>query len=167
MQNRLQRYKKICIYQNIFVILRRKICNNMILDKLENADWYYDSVPGLKEFMQFYNNNDLEELPACKIYLDGKDLFVNILDFKGKEESKCRMEAHKDYLDIQIPLGDEEVTQEYDEGKDVEFYGDKATAKFTVPAGHFAVFFPSDAHQPGIAPGKEYRKLIVKAKVNC
>ena len=88
------------------------------------------------------------------------------------------MEAHKDYLDIQIPLGDDEimgwkaqvdcqeVTQEYDEGKDVEFYGDKATAKFTVPAGHFAVFFPSDAHQPGIAPGKEYRKLIVKARVN-
>ena len=28
-------------------------------------------------------------------------------------------------------------------------------------------FFPEDAHQPGIAPGKEYRKLIVKAKVNC
>ena len=81
----------------------------MILDKLENADWYYDSVPGLKEFMKFYNDNDLEEMPACKIFLDGKDLFVNILDFKGKEESKCRMEAHKDYLDIQIPLGDDEV----------------------------------------------------------
>ena len=150
----------------------------MILDKLENADWYYDSVPGLKEFMKFYNDNDLEEMPACKIFLDGKDLFVNILDFKGKEESKCRMEAHKDYLDIQIPLGDDEimgwkaqvdcqeVMQEYDEGKDVEFYADKATANFTVPAGHFAVFFPTDAHQPGIAPGKEYRKLIVKARVN-
>ena len=148
---------------------------SMILDKLENADWYFDSVPGLKEFMKFYNENDLEELPACKIFLDGKDLFVNIVDFKVKEESKCRME---DYLDIQIPLGDDEimgwkaqvdcqeVTQEYDEGKDVEFYADKATAKFTVPAGHFAVFFPSDAHQPSIAPGKEYRKLIVKARVN-
>ena len=63
----------------------------MILDKLENADWYFDSVPGLKEFMKFYNENDLEELPACKIFLDGKDLFVNIVDFKGKEESKCRI----------------------------------------------------------------------------
>ena len=137
----------------------------MILDKLENADWYYDCVPGLEQFMKFFKDNDLEEMPACN-------------DFKGKEEAKCRMEAHRDYLDIQIPLGDDEimgwkaqvdcqdVTQEYDEGKDVEFYGDKATAKFTVPAGHFAVFFPSDAHQPGIAPGKEYRKIIVKARVN-
>ena len=39
--------------------------------------------------------------------------------------------------------------------------------KFVVPAGHFAVFFPTDAHQPGIAPGKQYRKIIVKAKANC
>ncbi len=150
----------------------------MIIDKLENADWYYDCVPGFEQFMEFFNNNDLEELPACKLYLDGQDLYVNIVDFKGKDEDKCRMEAHKDYLDIQIPLGDDEmmgwksqvdcekVIQDYDEGKDVEFYGDKATVKFVVPKGHFAVFFPSDAHQPGIAPGKEYRKLIVKSKVN-
>lgn len=75
----------------------------MILDKLENADWYFDSVPGFAQFMKFFNENDLEELPACKIHLDGNDLYVNILDFKGKEEENCRMEAHKDYIDIQIP----------------------------------------------------------------
>ena len=38
----------------------------MILDKLENADWYYDSVPGLKEFMKFYNENDLEKCRLAK-----------------------------------------------------------------------------------------------------
>jgi beta-galactosidase beta subunit len=47
----------------------------------------------------------------------------------------------------------------------VESYADEATAKFVAPTGHFAVFFPEDAHQPGIAPGKEYRKLIVKSRV--
>lgn len=149
----------------------------MILDKLENASNYFQSVPGFAQFMKFYNDNDLESMPAGKIYLDGRDLFVNINDFKGKEEANCKMEAHRDYLDIQIPLGDDEIMgwkaqedcqdimTEYDEGKDVEFYKDKAVAKFVVPAGHFAVFFPWDAHQPGIAPGKEYRKLIVKSKM--
>lgn len=149
----------------------------MILDKLENADLYYDSVPGLERFMQFFNDNDLEELPACKIKLDGDDLFVNILDFTGKKEKDCRLEAHKDYIDIQIPLtGDEtmgwksqvdcqDITDEYDEGKDVEFYGDEVATKFAVPAGHFVIFFPTDAHQPGIAAGKHYRKLIVKTRV--
>lgn len=150
----------------------------MILDKLENAANYFDCVPGFERFMQFYADNDLEALPACKIKLDGDDLIVNINDFKGKAEADCRMEAHKEYLDIQIPLGDDEemgwkaqvdcceITTEYNEQKDVEFYADAATAKFMVPAGHFAVFFPEDAHQPGIAPGKQYRKIIVKAKVN-
>ena len=31
----------------------------MILDKLENADWYFGCVPGFQQFMQFFNNNDL------------------------------------------------------------------------------------------------------------
>ena len=149
----------------------------MILDKLENADQYYDSVPRFREFMQFFNNNSLEDIPACKIKLDGNDLIVNIMDFEGKEAKNCKMEGHKDYIDIQIPMGESEmmgwkaqvdcdiIQEEYDEGKDMEIYGDKAVTTFTVPDGYFVVFFPSDAHQPGIAPGKKYRKLIVKTRV--
>ena len=150
----------------------------MIIDKLENADNYFDIVPGFERFMKFYKANDLESMPACKIRIDGDDLIVNINDFKGKAEEDCRMEAHREYLDIQIPIGEtevmgwkalddcREVTTEYNEQKDVEFYADKAAAMFNVPDGHFAVFFPWDAHQPGIAPGKQYRKIIVKAKID-
>lgn len=150
----------------------------MILDKLENADLYYDSVPRLEQFMRFFDNNDFEAFAAGKVKLDADDLFVNILDIKGKDEKSLPFEAHKDYIDIQIPLtGDEmmgwkavedcqNVTSEYDEGKDVELYKEKATAMINVPVGHFVVFFPSDAHQPGIAPkGVEFRKLIVKTRV--
>jgi len=149
----------------------------MILDKLENADLYFDSVPRFREFMQFYNSNDLEELPACRLKLMGDDLFVNVLDFQGKAEKDCKLEAHRDYIDIQIPLGEDEtmgwraqedcqqVMTEYDEDKDIEFYKDTASTKIVVPKGHFIVFFPSDAHQPGIAPNKKYRKIIVKTKV--
>ncbi|MCQ2310522.1 MAG: YhcH/YjgK/YiaL family protein [Paludibacteraceae bacterium] len=149
----------------------------MILDKLENADLYFEAVPHFREFMDFYNSNDLEELPACKIKLMGDDMFVNILDFKGKDEKDCKMEAHHDYIDIQIPLGDDEqmgwkaqedcqeILTEYNEDKDVEFYKDRQITTVVVPKGHFAVFFPSDAHRPGIAPGKQYRKLIVKTRV--
>ncbi len=148
----------------------------MILDKLENINAYFSAVPYLEEFMNFFNHNDLEELPACKIKLVGDDLFVNILDFNGKAEADCRMEAHKEYIDVQIPLTNNEhmgwiaqcdcqnVITSYNEQKDVEFYGDKAAAIFNVPAGHFAIFFPEDAHQPGIAEGKSYRKIIVKIR---
>ena len=111
----------------------------MIIDKIENADLYFDSVPRLEQFMHFFNNNDFEDFAAGKIKLDGDDLFVNIIDLKGKDEKNIPFEAHKDYIDIQIPLTADEqmgwkaledcqnVTAEYDEGKDVELYKEKAT----------------------------------------
>ena len=149
----------------------------MILDKLENADLYYDIVPGLERFVQFFNDNDLEVFPACKVRLDGDDLFINIIDLQGKDEKDLPMEAHRDYIDIQLPLTGSEtmgwkpqedcqqVSKEYDEGKDVELYKDDSQIRFDVPTGYFVVFFPSDAHRPGIAPGRSLRKLIVKTRV--
>lgn len=150
----------------------------MILDRIENADLYYDVVPGLERFIQFFNDNDLEEFPAMKLRLDGDDLFVNIQDIKLRAAKDCPMEAHRDYIDIQVPLsGDEQMgwraladcqqeRAEYDEGKDMELYNDNPTALMTVPVGHFAVFFPTDGHKPGIGePGKAHRKLIVKTRV--
>lgn len=149
----------------------------MILDKIENADLYFESVPGLERFMKFYNDNDFEEFPATKVRLDGDDLFVNIIDLEGKEAKDLPMEAHRDYLDIQVPLTGaetmgykaqedcQEVIKEYDEGKDVELYNDEAETLIKVPVGYFVVFFPSDGHRPGIAPGQKFRKLIVKSRM--
>ena len=53
----------------------------MILDKLENAANYYDSVPGLERFMEIYAANDVASLLACKIRLYGDDLIWNSNDF--------------------------------------------------------------------------------------
>jgi len=169
LHNFLHISKKSCIFAGSNIDI-------MIFDKLENADLYFDSVPRFREFMQFFDANDLEELPACRLKLMGDDLFVNINDFQGKAEQDCRLEAHRDYIDIQIPMASEkmgwkaqedcqQVLSDYNEDKDIEFYKDAPTAQFIVPAGHFVVFFPSDAHQPGIAPGQNYRKIIVKTKV--
>ena len=56
------------------------------------------------------------------------------------------------------------VLKEYDEGRDVEIYSDKPSARFSVPRGYFAVFFPTAAHASGVA-SSAFRKIIVKAKV--
>lgn len=150
----------------------------MILDKIENADLYFDSVPGMERFMQFFNDNDLETFPAGKLRLDGDDLFINIIDLNSRPKKEVPMEAHRDYIDIQVPLTTtetmgykaqedcQEMLQEYDEGKDLELYNDESVAEFQVPVGYFAVFFPSDGHRPGLIPeGTKLRKLIVKTRV--
>lgn len=149
----------------------------MILDKLSNGHKYDSLNPRFKAAFDFLLSNDLLALEAGKIELDGKDLVINVNNFKGKAEEDCRMESHNNFIDIQLPVNADEfmgwkaraelskVTTEYNPEKDVEFYGDAASSLFVVPAGHFAIFFPEDGHQPGIAPGKEYRKLIVKVHV--
>lgn len=149
----------------------------MILDKLEKLEDY--ELGGLfPRAIEFLRDNDLTSLPPCKIKVVGNDLVVNIQDFSGKEEKDCRMEAHRDFADIQIVLGGgeekmgwksidscTEILTPYNEQKDVEFYSDKADTFVTVRSGQAAIFFPTDAHQPGIAPGQHYRKIIVKVKV--
>ncbi len=149
----------------------------MILDQLSNATRYENCHPRFKAAFDFLKSHDLLNMPVGKIELDGKNLFVNILDFKGKDEENCRMETHRDYIDIQLPVNGcetmgwkaaadlQEVTAPYDTVKDIAFFADKATSKINVQAGQFAIFFPEDGHQPGIAPGKEYRKIIVKVKM--
>lgn len=151
----------------------------MILDKIENADLYFDSVPGLEKFIQFYNDNDLDELPTCRIRLSGDDLYFNINELKARAQKDIPLEAHRDYIDIQIPLSGTEkmgwrpqedcqdILKSYDEGKDIELYSDLTLCTFDVPVGYFVVFFPSDAHQPGIVSSPVHKKLVVKSRVQA
>ncbi len=148
----------------------------MILDRIENLEDY--ELGGLfGKAIEFLRDNDLQALPVCKIKLAGGNIVVNVQEFTGKEEADCRMEAHRDFADIQIVYGGDEtmgwkpadnckdILTPYNEEKDVEFYKDKADSFVHVHSGQAAVFFPTDAHQPGIAPGQKYKKIIVKVRV--
>ncbi len=149
----------------------------MILDKLENSALYESVHPKFKLAFDYLKSTDLANAPAGKVELDGDNVFVNIVDFEGKAIEDCSLETHEQYIDIQMPIDENEVmgwkaaselktqTAEYDADKDIAFFADQATNMVHVNAGHFIVFFPQDAHQPGIAPNKRYRKIIVKIRV--
>ncbi len=89
---------------------------------------------------------------------------------------KATMEAHKRFIDIQIPLKGtegmgwaptESLKHErdgYNEVKDVTFYGDAAQCVVQVKYGQMAIFFPEDGHAPNIGLGN-HRKLVVKVPV--
>ena len=148
----------------------------MIIDTLKNGMKYACVHPNFSRAFEFLMQNDLAALPVGKIELDGSNLIVNVVDITGKSADEARMEAHRDYIDIQVPVGQAEtmgwkatdklteVTEPYNESKDVAFFGDKATIFLNVQPYEFAVFFPEDAHQPGISTGT-YRKIIVKIRV--
>ena len=148
----------------------------MILDTLKNSDKYCSVHPRFKKAFDYLKNTDLVALPAGKIELEGADLVINVVDITAKLEADAKMESHKEYIDIQVPVGKAEtmgwialdacidVTLPYDAEKDIMFFADKATSFLNVQPYEFVVFFPEDAHQPGIGTG-QYRKIIVKVRV--
>lgn len=145
----------------------------MILDTLENAGLFESIHPRFKQAFDFLLNTDLVELPLGKIELDGSNLFINVVEISGKTADVARMESHNNYIDIQVPVGAvetmgwiagnklQQVTDPYNADKDITFFADKATNFIVVHPFEFAVFFPTDGHQPGIAEGV-FKKIIVK-----
>jgi YhcH/YjgK/YiaL family protein len=55
------------------------------------------------------------------------------------------------------------ATQPYNSEKDLTFFADKAYNMLQIHPLEFAIFFPEDGHQPGIAQGK-LKKIIVKVR---
>ena len=148
----------------------------MILDSLQHAGLYETIHPRFKQAFDFLCKTDLLALPLGKTELDGPNLLVNVFEITGKTPETARLETHNRYIDIQIPLtapetmgwlaGSElkEVSDDYNQVKDITFFADKASTFVTVNPLEFAVFFPEDGHQPGICEGKQ-RKIVVKVLV--
>ncbi len=148
----------------------------MILDTLKNAGLYESIHPRFKKAFDFLLNTDLNALPFGKIELEGSDLFVNVVEVVGKSADDAKMETHECYIDIQVPVTAVETmgwiavdnllepTESYNSTKDVAFFADKASNFICVQPNEFAIFFPQDAHQPGIAAG-QHKKVIVKVLV--
>ncbi|HLP06098.1 MAG TPA: YhcH/YjgK/YiaL family protein [Paludibacter sp.] len=145
----------------------------MILDTLENAGLYESLHPRFKKAFEFLRGTNLDELPLGKIELDGAALVVNVAEITGKTVDEARMETHNLYIDIQVPLTAAETMGwkaggklsqplgAYNEAKGITFFADKASNLVQVQPKEFAVFFPEDGHQPGIAKGAQ-KKIIVK-----
>jgi YhcH/YjgK/YiaL family protein len=88
----------------------------------------------------------------------------------------ARLEVHRRYIDIQCTLsGHEEIgwrplarctewSEAFDAERDIGFFAERPETWLVVPAEHFAMFFPDDAHAP-LAGFGLVKKAIVKIAV--
>jgi YhcH/YjgK/YiaL family protein len=146
----------------------------MILDRLENTHWYRNLHPLFGPAFDYLATAPLADLPAGKQTIQGEQLFALVNDYTTQPAEKCRFETHRRYADIQLVvrgveqigvanLADMTIAEPYSAERDVTFFqghGDQ----ITLAAGTFAIFFPQDAHQPGIALAEPVpaRKVVVK-----
>lgn len=146
----------------------------MVIDDLTHLKDYTRLLPTLETVISFLNNNDLQTLSDGCFELDADGHFMNLQTIPPKAPEQAILEAHRQMIDIQIPLtGDETMgytsigklkATPYDEAKDISFYEEKPELFFTVKKGMFAIFFPQDAHAPGIT-SDTIKKAVFKIPV--
>jgi len=148
----------------------------MILTDLKGLERYAKLYKGFEEALEYLNRNDLASLALGRETILGDAVFCNCSEY----ETKCGeavYEAHRSYIDIQyvargeekmgyLPVDELTVTQEYDADKDCLF-GVGNGSYFDAPAGTVAIFFPEDAHAPGLAKNgaEKVKKCVVKVRV--
>ncbi|MBQ3373598.1 MAG: YhcH/YjgK/YiaL family protein [Oscillospiraceae bacterium] len=145
----------------------------MIYDRLENSETYSAISERLAEGFRLLQTTDFSAIEPGKYEVDGKELFFMLQSYQSKELND-RPEAHKKYIDIQYILEGEEqigvgalseMVEEVSANPDgdIWFYHGPVT-HFKMEKGNFAVFFPQDAHAPGIATGDPapVKKVVVK-----
>ena len=148
----------------------------MILDSLKNCALYYAVNPRFEKAFDYILNSDIEKLAPGKYEIEGKDIFLNIVERGLKSPEEAKLEVHNDYIDIQIVLKGVEsfgwserkdMTQpqsEFNQEKDIQFFYDKPQTYYTLKEGQFTILLPEDSHAPLVGEG-DIRKAIIKVRV--
>lgn len=148
----------------------------MVTADLKACYRYYGLHARMKELMDFILHHDFSVRSAGRIQLDGEDLFINLDEVDLKTKDDQRLEFHRKYIDVQVPLLQEETMGwasmddlgfpdvDYNPETDCGFYVRDAKEYFKVKPGQFTIFFPEDAHAPIIGEGKQ-RKLVGKIRI--
>lgn len=149
----------------------------MILDVLSAASHYERFHPLFAQAFTWLVSTPLAQLPAGRHPIDGDLLFAMINHEQGREQKGAQFESHGRYIDIQYTIeGNEligwrpineckQVATPYDEAKDYALFFDKPEIWIPVTPGHFAIFWPHDAHAPLAGVGT-IKKAVVKVAVN-
>jgi len=125
------------------------------------------------------NNVNLQSIAPGKYEIDGDKVYASVAEYVPKELKDTRFEAHRKYIDIQYvvkgvetigvaPLSKGMVITSFDAERDIGFFEiPEADCKYyTVEPGKIFIFFPKDAHRPGIRSNDgEVRKLVVKIRL--
>lgn len=147
----------------------------MIIDSIDNLEFYSSINPYIKDVLDFINNVNLKDSPLGVVEINGKKVFANFCEPYSKSKDDCVVETHNRMIDIQIPLSCTETMgyipryllkdREYNNDNDITFYDERPEQFIDVHVGEFAIFFPQDGHAPCVAEDEKIKKVIFKLQV--
>jgi YhcH/YjgK/YiaL family protein len=150
------------------------------ISKQALAKAYFKNPERWNKAFAFMKDNDLKKLELKRFDVDGDNLYVTLSEYNSKDPKTTRFEAHRKYIDIQYvvtgnevmglaPLTSQDsVLQKYDATKDIEFLSVKKGKMIEATPAGFFIFFPEDAHMPGLMnkTSTPVRKAVVKLKID-
>lgn len=80
----------------------------MILDSLKNSALYYGVSPRMKQAFELIASTDWTTMEPGIHELDGKDIYVNVMERELKQKPDAKLEIHNEYIDIQVLIRGEE-----------------------------------------------------------
>ena len=147
------------------------------INKIEFAQQYHKNKAGWDKAFAFLRDSDLANLKPGKYVIDGDNVYATITDGPEKDFDKTAWESHRKYIDLQYVIRGKEkmgvapvslatVIKPYNATSDAANYTADGQYYIAEP-GTFLIFFPTDAHRPGIkVDGFDLvRKIVIKIKL--
>ena len=147
------------------------------IDRKDFAVRYHRNPERWDKAFAFLKNEDLFDIQTGTYELDGKDVYAIVQEYNSKSPEEAQYESHKVYTDLQYVISGEEligltdissisVKTPYDESKDIMFYNSEKGQTLMAKPGTFFLFFPDDAHRPGmkVTESTPVRKVVIKVK---
>lgn len=148
----------------------------MLITSVEKLQQYMNLNPGLERAAQFLLAGDLQDFADGRYEIDGDTVYAIVSTCEGKGCCGVRLEAHRNYIDVQYCVSGKEIIgfrplakcnsvfMPYDEANDVIFFEDAVREWITLESRDCAVFFPDDAHAP-LAGDGTCKKIVLKIRV--
>ncbi len=152
----------------------------MIFSSIYSNDDFSAYPAAIRRVIDYLKSNDFVNMETGVYDLEGKDIYVQVMDAETGPVSEKRPESHEKYLDVQfLVTGEEKLgftpntgayeVDEFIEERDLIFYKKVENEGFVyaVP-GCFSIFFPQDIHRPAVAADQPMtiRKVVVKVKAS-
>lgn len=151
----------------------------MIIDTIGNSRRYRFLPALLAQGLKIASRIKADTPAGVKSYPSGIKVMIN--DLLTRETDDHLFESHRKYIDIQYLLKGSEiirwkpvrglrVASRYSRKKDIALYSYAGkSVSLVMEKGVFAIFFPEDAHQPGLALARPCRvkKVVVKVPASC
>jgi len=150
------------------------------INKREFAVSYFKNKDRWDKAFNFLKNTDFSKAEMKRYDIDDDKLYATVSEYISKNEETAQFEAHRKYIDIQYVISGKEVMNiaplksvnkvlmPYDAIKDIEFVAVSKSTDLKAASGSFFIFFPDDAHRPGLKDGvnSPVRKVVIKLNVD-